>query len=295
VNEGRAGELVGLLDAAIAEGCDLTLDTYPYLPGSTTLAALLPSWTSAEGPAGVLRLLGDPAACSRIREDIEVHGSDGCHGVPMDWNTVRISGVGEPALADRVGRTVAELAGGSGREPFEVFRDLLVADRLATTILHLVGHEENVRTIMRHPRHTGGSDGLLVGARPHPRAWGTFPRYLGHYSRDLGVLGLEECVAHLTGNAARRLRLRDRGLIRVGHAADLVLFDPATVRDTATFDQPRTQAEGIEHVYVNGIAVVSQGRHTGNLPGRALRRGADGGVGAARTAAGPRGAGRAGA
>jgi N-acyl-D-amino-acid deacylase len=284
VNEGRAGELLALLDAAIADGCDLTLDTYPYLPGSTTLAALLPSWTSAHGPDGVLRLLEDPAACARIREDVEVRGSDGCHGVPMDWSTVRISGVGEAAPAGRVGRTIAELARSEGREPFEVFRGLLVADRLATTILHLVGHEENVRAIMRFPWHTAGSDGLLVGARPHPRAWGTFPRYLGHYTRELGVLGLEECVAHLTGNAARRLRLRRRGLVRVGYAADLVLFDPATIRDTATFEQPRRPAAGIEQVYVNGVAVVSAGRHTGALPGRALRRGADGRADAAAAA-----------
>jgi len=283
VNEGRAGELIALLDTATAEGCDLTLDTYPYLPGSTTLAALLPSWTSAQGPDGVLGLLTDPAACSRIREDMEVRGSDGCHGVPMDWNTVRISGVGDPALAGRVGRTVAELARDDARAPFEVFRELLLADRLATTILHLVGHEENVRAIMRHPRHTAGSDGLLVGTRPHPRAWGTFPRYLGHYARELGVLGLEECVAHLTGNAARRLRLRDRGLIRPGYAADLVLFDPEAVRDTATFEQPRLQAAGIEHVYVNGVAVLEHGRRTGEQPGRALRRAADGSVDAART------------
>ena len=284
VNKGRAGELLALLNAAIADGCDLTLDSYPYLPGSTTLAALLPSWTSAQGPDGVLRLLEDPAACARIREDMEVRGSDGCHGVPMGWSTIRISGVGEAALAGRVGRTIAELARSEGREPFEVFRTLLVADRLATTILQLVGHEENVRAIMRFPWHTAGSDGLLVGARPHPRAWGTFPRYLGHYTRELGVLGLEECVAHLTGNAARRLRLRDRGLIRVGHAADLVLFDPATIRDTATFEQPRSPAAGIEQVYVNGVAVVSAGRHTGALPGRALRRGADGRAEASATA-----------
>lgn len=97
------------------------------------------------------------------------------------------------------------------------------------------------------------------------------------------MLGLEECVAHLTGNAARRLRLADRGLIRVGQAADLVLFDPETVRDTATFEQPRRPAEGIEHVYVNGVAVLSRGRHTGNLPGRALRRAADGAVSAPET------------
>jgi N-acyl-D-amino-acid deacylase len=287
VNKGRADELIALLDASIADGCDITLDTYPYLPGSTTLAALLPSWTSAQGPAGVLRMLEDPDACARIREQMEVEGSDGCHGVPTDWDTVRISGVGDPALAPGgVGRTVAEIARAEGREPFEVFRGLLVADRLATTILHLVGHEENVRAIMQHPRHTGGSDGLLVGTRPHPRAWGTFARFLGHYTRDLGVLGLEECVAHLTGNAARRLRLRDRGLIRTGYAADLVLFDPETIRDAAAFDEPRKPAEGIEYVYVNGTAVLAQGRPTGARPGRTLRRASDGTVDAVGPAEG---------
>ena len=279
VNRGRAADLLALLDAAIADGCDITFDTYPYLPGSTTLAALLPGWTSAEGPDGVLRLLADPAACARIREEVETRGSDGCHRVPIAWDTIQISGVGDAALAAKVGRTIAQLSRSEGREPFTVYRELLIADRLATTILHHVGHEENVRTIMRHPAHTGGSDGLLVGTRPHPRAWGTFPRYLGHYTRELGVLGLEECVAHLTGNAARRLRLRDRGLIRPGHAADLVLFDAETVSDTATYEEPRQQAAGIEHVFVNGVAVLADGRHTGALAGRALRRAADGRVG----------------
>jgi N-acyl-D-amino-acid deacylase len=279
VNRGRANELLALLDTAIADGCDISLDTYPYLPGSTTLAALLPSWTSADGPDGVLRLLKDPAACARIREDIEVRGSDGCHRVPMDWNTIQISGVGDRALMANVGRTIEELARASGREAFETFRELLIADDLATTILHLVGHEENVRAIMRHPAHTGGSDGLLVGTRPHPRAWGTFPRYLGHYTRELGVLGLEECVKHLTGNAARRLRLRDRGLIRTGYAADLVLFEAESVRDTATYDEPRQQATGIEYVFVNGVATLADGKHTGALAGRALRRSTDGLVG----------------
>ncbi|WP_034271172.1 N-acyl-D-amino-acid deacylase family protein [Actinospica robiniae] len=272
VNKGRAGELLALLDDAAARGCDITLDTYPYLPGSTTLAALLPGWTSAGGPDGVLRLLQDEEACRKIRREMEIDGSDGCHGVPVDWDTIRISGVGDLALADRVGRTIAQLAADQSRDAFDVYRDLLRADRLATTILQLVGHEENVQAIMRHPAHTGGSDGLLVGARPHPRAWGTFPRFLGHYGRELGVLGLEECVAHLTGNAARRLRLRDRGLIRAGYAADVVLFDPETVRDTATFDQPRQTPTGIEHVFVNGVSVIEDGRRTSAVPGRALRR-----------------------
>ncbi|RFS87168.1 D-aminoacylase [Actinomadura spongiicola] len=269
VNKGRAPELLSLLDEAIADGCDITLDTYPYLPGSTTLAALLPSWAAAGGPSALLARLTDPAERARIKHAMEVEGSDGCHGVPAEWETIEISGSPDRAV---VGRTIADLAATSGRPAFDVYCERLIADDLATTILQHVGHEENVQAIMRHPCHTGGSDGLLAAAKPHPRAWGTFPRYLGHYVRDLGVLTLEECVAHLTGRAARRLRLEDRGLVRPGHHADLVLFDPATVRDTATFDDPKQQAEGITHVLVGGTAVIEDGHHTGALPGRSLRR-----------------------
>ncbi|GAA0691129.1 D-aminoacylase [Kitasatospora atroaurantiaca] len=272
VNRGRAGELLALVDQAIAEGCDLTLDSYPYLPGSTTLAALLPGWATEGGPDATLARLGDPAVRERIRMDVEEKGSDGCHGVVTDWATVQISGVGSQELARSVGATVAELAKVQGRSGTEVFLDLLHEDRLATTILQHVGDEENVRAVMRHPAHTVGSDGLLVGARPHPRAWGTFARYLGYYSRELGVLTLEEAIARMTGRPARRLRLDRRGLIRPGHHADLVLLDPGTVRDTATFDHPRRPAAGIAYVYVNGTAVIREGRTTGALPGRALRR-----------------------
>ncbi|RKE22640.1 amidohydrolase family protein [Streptomyces sp. TLI_171] len=275
VNEGRAGQFLALVDAALADGLDITLDSYPYLPGSTTLAALLPSWSTEGGPEATLTRLADPAARERIRADVEEHGSDGCHGVVTDWDTIQISGVRHPDLAPAVGRRISELAAEQGRTGTEVFFDLLRADRLGTTILQHVGHEENVRAIMRHPAHTAGSDGLLVGARPHPRAWGTFPRYLGHYGRELGVLSLEQAVARMTGRPARRLGLDRRGLVRPGHHADLVLFDPAAVRDTATFEQPRLPAEGIAHVLVNGVAALVDGRPTGELGGRALRRDAD--------------------
>ncbi|WP_214411590.1 N-acyl-D-amino-acid deacylase family protein [Sphaerisporangium fuscum] len=263
VNKGRAGDLLALLDEAIDSGCDITLDTYPYLPGSTTLAALLPSWASEGGPSRTLARLRDDATAERIRHVMEVEGSDGCHGVPADWDTIQISGTRTAGLAARVGTKVRDFAD---------FRRLLVEDELGTTILQFVGHEENVQAIMRHPAHTGGSDGLLVGTQPHPRAWGTFPRYLARYVRELGVLTLQECVAHLTGRPARRLKLADRGLVRPGYHADLVLFDPETVRDTATFDHPRQQPEGIPHVLVAGVPVIEDGRHTGALPGRALRR-----------------------
>lgn len=271
VNAGRAGELLALLDDAAARGCDLTLDSYPYLPGATYLAALLPSWAAEGGPAATLARLRDPTARERMRVELEGTGSDGCHGVPVDWAAIEVNGVRGPGHRHLVGRRVAESAARAGVAPFDLVADLLVAEELGTSCLMHVGHEGNVRAIMRHPAHTGGSDGLLVGDRPHPRAWGTFPRYLGRYVREEGVLGLEECVAHLTGRAARRLGLADRGVVRVGHHADLVLFDPGAVADTATFADPRRPAAGIAHVLVNGVPVLEDGRPTGALPGRAVR------------------------
>lgn len=272
VNEGRAPELLALLDQALESGADITLDTYPYTPGCTTLAALLPSWASEGGPAEILRRLADDDTAARIRHDLEVTGADGCHGVPVDWETVEISGVADPALGDFVGRTVRASAVRLGEAPWTTARRLLIEDGLGPTILQHVGHEENVRTIMRHRVHTGGSDGVLAGAKPHPRAYGTFPRYLGHYVRELGILSLEECVAHLTGRPAARLRLPDRGLVREGHRADLVLFDPATVAAGSTYDAPRTLPTGIPHVLIDGRFVVEDGRRTDVLAGRAVRR-----------------------
>jgi N-acyl-D-amino-acid deacylase len=271
VNEGRADSLLSLLDNAIADGCDISLDTYPYLPGATHLSALLPSWSTEGGLDTTLARLSDSDARERIRTDMEEHGSDGCHGVPVDWDTIEINGVRRHENAHLVGHTVAASARSAGRSPAELFFDVLVSEKLGTSCLMHIGHEDNVRAIMRHPTHTGGSDGLLVGDRPHPRAWGTFPRYLAKYVRELGVLSLEDCVAHLTGRAARRLRLTDRGLVRAGYAADLVLFDPSTVADTATFDDPRQPATGIPYVLVNGVPVIDDGRHTGALAGHSIR------------------------
>jgi N-acyl-D-amino-acid deacylase len=274
VNAGRAGELLTLLDKAIADGGDVTLDTYPYLPGSTYLSALLPSWSTEGGPDATIARLSDVDTRERIRVDLEETGADGCNGVPVDWTWIEINGVRLAEHGHLVGRTVAESARLAGKPPAEFYFDTLIADRLGSTCLMHVGHEDNVRAIMRHAAHTGGSDGLLVGARPHPRAWGTFPRYLARYVRELGVLGLEECVAHLTGRAARRLRLADRGLVREGYAADLVLFDPDTVADRATFAEPRQAATGIPYVLVNGTPVIDEGRHTGALAGHSIRRAA---------------------
>ncbi|MFD7570909.1 amidohydrolase family protein [Streptomyces sp. NPDC059810] len=263
VNEGRAPELLALLDEALDAGSDISLDTYPYTPGCTTLVAVLPSWASEGGPEAVLARLRDDGTAERIRHHLEVIGSDGCHGVPVDWDTIEISGVSEGTLTDWVGRRV---------DGWATARRLLLEDRLGTTILQHVGHEENVRTIMRHRVHTGGSDGILQGLKPHPRAYGTFPQYLGRYVRELGVLTLEDCVAHLTSRPAARLGLTGRGLVREGHRADLVLFDPETVGAGATYASPRTLPTGIPHVLVDGVFVMEDGRRTSALAGRSVRR-----------------------
>ncbi|RDG35387.1 N-acyl-D-amino-acid deacylase family protein [Streptomyces corynorhini] len=271
VNEGRAPDLLALLDGALAAGADISLDTYPYTPGCTTLVAMLPSWASEGGPDAIMERLRDPASAGRIRHHLEIVGADGCHGVPIEWDTIEISGVMNQALAGYVGRTVAESAAAAGEEPWTTARRLLVEDGLGTTILQHVGHEENVRRIMRHRVHTGGSDGILQGAKPHPRAYGTFPHYLGRYARELGILTLEECVAHLTSRPAARLRLPDRGLVREGYRADLVLFDPDTVAAGSTFEAPRTPPVGIPHVLIDGRFVIEDGRRTQVLAGRSVR------------------------
>ncbi|MFD6925979.1 amidohydrolase family protein [Streptomyces sp. NPDC059944] len=272
VNEGRAPDLLALLDKALSDGADITLDTYPYTPGCTTLVAMLPSWASEGGPGAILARLRDDTTAERIRHHMEVVGADGCHGVPIEWRTIEISGVSDPDLGGYVGRSVQESADLRGETAWVTARRLLVEDELGPTILQHVGHEENVRAIMRHPVHTGGSDGILRGDKPHPRAYGTFPHYLGRYVRELGILSLEECVAHLTGRPAARLRLPDRGLVREGYRADLVLFDPATVAAGSTFEAPRTLPTGIPHVLIDGRFVVEDGRRTDVLAGRAVRR-----------------------
>jgi N-acyl-D-amino-acid deacylase len=270
-NRGRGVDLLAMIDDGLAQGVDITTDTYPYLPGATTLAAILPSWTAEGGPDALLARLQNDDDRARIAHELEEVGTDGCHGCVTDWNTIEIGGVKNPELSGAVGNTIAEIAAGIDKPPSWVYFDLLVRDNLATTILQHVGHEENVRAIMQHPTHTGGSDAILVGGKPHPRAWGTFPRYLAHYVRELGVLELADCIHHLTGRPARRLGLTDRGLVREGYHADLVLFDPATVKDTATFADPRQQAAGIPWVFVGGVPVIENGVRTDALPGRAIR------------------------
>lgn len=274
-NRGRAAELLALVDEALADGVEVTLDTYPYLPGATTLAALLPSRLAESGDLlGAIAEL-DAEGREAVRIELEEIGCDGFHGEIADWSAIQVAGTGDPTLSALVGRTIAEIAETTGERAVDVVLDTILRDAGATGILMHIGDEANVREIMRHPSHSGGSDGILIGARPHPRGRGTFPRYLGHYVRELGVLTLEEAVRHLSGTPAARLGLdrgdAPRGVIREGATADLVLFDPRTIAAGATFDTPHEPPVGIVEVVVGGVPVVVDGEVSGETPGRALR------------------------
>lgn len=290
VNAGRAGELLRMIDEAMKEGCKITLDTYPYLPGSTTLASQLPYWAgSAPDPMAVL---DDKDQCEQIKEDVS-----------PDWHLIEIGGTMDSSLGEQVvGKRISNIASERNEDPWDTFFWLLKADKMQSTILSHVGNEGNVRKIMRFEGHTGGSDGILTSTKPHPRGWGTFARYIGHYHRDLSrgksrniyaaksnrengqagdfedvepekifEGGLEEVVSHLTYRAAQVIRAEDRGLVREGYRADLVLFDEEEIRDVATFADPERAAKGIRTVLVNGSLAVDEGKPTRARAGRTIR------------------------
>lgn len=274
VNRQRAPELVDLIDRNRSQGRDITLDSYPFLAGMTSLSALLPSWVMESGLPGLDQHLSSADVRRRIGYELDHVGTDGAHGVPVEWQCIEIAGINSDQLQHLVGQTIADAAQAADTTPAEFYLNLLSADDYRSTCLMHVGHETNVRHLMRHSTHMGGSDGLLHGTRIHPRAWGTFPRYLGYYARDIGLFSLEECVAHLASRPARRLGLSDRGLLAVGNIADIVLFDPEQVRERATYAHPRRTAVGIPYVFVNGNLAIADGYRTDALAGRSLRRGA---------------------
>jgi N-acyl-D-amino-acid deacylase len=267
----RADLVLPHLDRARAAGLDVTFDLYGYLAGSTILAMIaLPPWVQEGGADATLGRLADPAVRARLRTE----GFAGPRG-PLDQ--VRLSYVEAPAYRAYEGLTLAEAASRAGRAGPEGIVDF-VCDVLAASALavgcvveHQQRGEADVQALMRHPAMMGGSDGIFAGGRPHPRGWGCFGRYLGHYVREARTWTLEEAVQHLAAHPARRLGLADRGLIRPGMAADLVVFDPDRIGDRATYADGRRPAAGVDHVLVNGEAVLQDGQRTSALPGRALR------------------------
>ncbi len=263
------------IEQARAEGLDVMVDAYPYTAYSTTLSILLESWSREGGSDAILSRLADAATRERILREVGPRVATELGGFEL----VVISSVGDPAAQECVGRSLAELAQAWGIAPEEAFVRVLERGRAD---VGYVGHgmsEENVARVLAHPLVMIGSDGRsmaptgsAVNDRPHPRSYGTFPRVLGRYCRELGILDLPTAIAKMTSMPAERVGLRDRGRLATGFAADLVLFNAARVADRATFEEPQRYPEGIEHVYVNGVPVVQDGTVTSARPGRMLRR-----------------------
>ena len=270
-NWGQGVQALATLEEARAAGLDVAADQYPYEATSTTLSAIVPAWAHAGGVDRLVERLGAPDLADRLRG--EMGTLIAARGGPA---RIVIAGVGSGANRRVSGKSLAQLSGEWTVAPEEAARRLLREERGAVGAVYFSLSDEDVSAIMGCPWVAVGSDGQGVSAVAsaeslHPRSYGTFPRVLGHYVRERRVLTLAQAIRKMTSLPAERLGLRDRGRLRPGFAADLVLFDPATVRDRATFEHPHQYPEGIVHVFVNGRAVVRDGRITGEAPGRVLR------------------------
>ena len=244
-NWGRVRESLRLIEDARARGLDVTADQYPYVAGSTSLAAVVQNGAfRADSPSG----LGQLGA-----EDVLIASAPG----HSEWE----------------GQTLAALTAAWGLSLEATVERVLAHEGDACFVVTFAMAEADVRTVLAHPTTMIGSDGVPAGGKPHPRLYGCFPRVLGHYVRDEKVLDLATAIHKMTGMPAAKFQLRDRGIVRAGAFADLVVFDPRTIADVATYESPRRFPAGVRAVYVNGIAVARDGAHTGARPGQALRRG----------------------
>ena len=273
-NWGRLREAIARVEQARAEGVDVTANMYPYAAARNGLSANLPQWALAGGTEPTLARLRDPAQRARIAKELW-HGGLG-EETP---DGILVAAVTDPRLQRYVGKRIAQIAVEEKKTPEDALMDLLIADRLQTEAVRFVMSEDDVRLGWRQPWVALGTDdpgqgvdGPFADRRGHPRGFGSAPRLLGHYARDVKLFSIEEAVRRMTSLPARRMKLADRGLIRPGMAADLVVFDPVRVRDRATFEQPAQFAEGIDTVIVNGAVVLDEGKLTAARPGRPLRR-----------------------
>jgi len=270
-NAGRADEILRIVDRARADGYDMTLDTYPYTAGVSNLASFLPAWAQEGGHDPTMQRLTDDSALNAIRRDM-LDGRIPTH-TPIDWEVLVLSSVDHPRHREWVGSSLARVGELSGLDPFGCFVDLLIENHLTAQVLEFAADEQNVRALLPHARHMVGSDGTLQGSRPHPRAWGAFARFLGRYVRDLGLLPWEEAIRKITSLPADTVGIRDRGRVAVGNHADIAVFEPGSVIDTATYDHPASLAAGMRHVLVNGEPAIEAERSTARRAGRALRVG----------------------
>lgn len=272
-NWDKSAQALELIDRARADGLAITADLYPYMASSTGLGAMLPEWAHEGGKEAVLERLNDGETRKRMKDGM----ASGVYSRGAEWDKVLISR--SPRNRDYEGRCVAELAAETGKNPRDWVFDALLETELDVSMVKFGMSEENRVQELRHPAMMIGTDGsglategpLSTGV-PHPRSYGAFPRVLGHYVRELGVIPLEQAIWKMSGLPAQMLRWTDRGQLKPGSRADVVVLNPGTVSDRATYEAPHQYPEGIHHVIVNGQIVVRDGTHTQSRPGAILGR-----------------------
>jgi len=268
-NWGLSERALKVLDDARREGVEVTIAQYPYIAGSTMLHAVIPPWYHSKGPDELIRMLRTNK--EPIKKDIRERTDWENFPASNGWENVSVSSVKSDANKKYEGKTIPEIASMRNLDdPSDAALDLMAEEELAVGMIVFYGDEKDVVRIMKHPSVSFITDGLL-GGKPHPRVYGTFPRILGRYARDQGVLSLEEAVRKMTALPAEKLRLKTRGRIAENYDADITIFDPDTIIDNATYENPRRFPSGIEWVIVNGQVVVENGKHTGVRSGRTVR------------------------
>ena len=279
-NWGRMPEVLKKIENANKRGLKITADIYPYVAGSTSLSACLPPWALEGGAEKMLARLRDPAIRERLKKEIVTDA--------REWENIYLgsggpSGILIGAVVNRdldalQGKRLSEIAAAQNKDPLDALFDLILADHGQTGAIYFMMSEDDMRAALRSPlvsictdSGARATDGPLAGSKSHPRGWGSYPRILGRYVRDERLLSLEAAIHKMTGLSAKKVGLRDRGLLRAGMYADLTIFDPQTVLDRATFEMPNQYPDGIKYVIINGGISVDDGKRTPALAGKVIR------------------------
>ncbi|HUR49544.1 MAG TPA: D-aminoacylase [Acidimicrobiales bacterium] len=267
-NWGRSEETLKLVEDARESGVDVTIDVYPYTAGSTYLAATLPPWVNSGGAPAIVERLRDADTRQRIGKEVEA-GSDEWQSLvdKVGWEAVVVATA--PANPEAEGKSLVDIGEAMGLSPFDAACELLIADPKVLMIIHMMD-EADVQRILSVPYAMIGSDGVPTPGKPHPRIAGCFARVIGHYSRDLNLFPLGEAVRKMTSLPAARFGLHDRGTVAAGKVADLVVFDPKTIIDRATYEDPLLAPAGVDTVLVNGTVAVRAGADAGVRSGEVL-------------------------
>jgi len=263
-NWGKAEEAIAMIKAHRREGVEFTVDQYPYIAGSTFLSSLLPISAHEGGAKRMLARLRDPSERAQIRGLIAES-----RGLDWGWHNILVTSVNTEKNKPHEGLNLREIAERRGEDPVETLFNIVLEEENAVTMVSFNMSEEDVHTIMESPFQMACTDGIVLG-KPHPRAYGSFPRILGRYVKE-GVIRLEDAIRKMTSLPAQTFGIRDRGLLKQGMHADITIFDPDKVIDKATYQDPIQFPEGIEYVIVNGTVTVENGVHTGKRAGKVLK------------------------